>query len=159
MLFQRLVFLPGEHGHVVQLAGFLLGIIPFDGLPECPCSGSRVPHGFIRKQLVLHLSGRAELFHAHLPERLAGGVYSGRVAEVPDAGFRVVLVDGAPGGVVIFILAQGGKHQFPVQSGIGSPVKPEDAEVDGRKDGTDDDRGVDPEQGSPGLQHAGDFRG
>ena len=55
MLFQRLVFLPGDHGHVVQLAGFLLGILPFDGLPECPCAGSRVPHGFIRKQLVLCL--------------------------------------------------------------------------------------------------------
>ena len=29
MLFQRLVFLPGKNGNIVELAGFLLGIISF----------------------------------------------------------------------------------------------------------------------------------
>ena len=157
MLFQRLVFLPGKNGNIVELAGFLLGIISFDGLPEGPCSGGRIPGGFIGKQLVFHLSGGAELFHPHLPERIAGGINSGRIAQIPDAGFRIIFVDGALGSMVVFVLAQGGEHQFPVQGGVGRPVEPEDAEVDGGKDGADDDGGVDSEQGPSGLQHAGDF--
>ena len=64
---------------------------------------------------------------------------SGRIAQIPDAGFRIIFVDGALGSMVIFVLAQGGEHQFPVQGGVGCPVEPEDAEVDGGKDGTDDD--------------------
>ena len=118
----------------------------------------RVPGGFVREEFVFHFSRSAELFYAHLPEGFARGVYAGRIADVPDSGFGVILVNNAPG-VVIVVLAQGGEHESSVQRGIRRPVKSEDAEVNGSEDGSDDDRGVDPEEGPAGLQHSGDFRG